>query len=415
MLAVIAADFIRNNRDEVLKGFDGRLKQGLYPMRAPLGYFDCGKGKPKAIDPGKGPLIRQMFELYASGRYSHWTLRAEMKKRGLRNHAGKVLSVNSTARILHNPFYIGIIKIERRGETFQGVHPPLIKKSVFDRVQSILLGRVPARPIKHDFTFRRLITCVTCGRTLYGELQKGHVYYRCHGRECRGTSYRESEIENRVRELLHLLQFDDVEFGDLRDLGEEANADDATAEEARQANLTRLINLCGERLTRLTDAFLDAAIDKATFEERKSKLLHERRELEDELANPDGLHKSANLLEKLELGSTAYLQFNSLIPAERRDVVESTVSNLSAEGKELAVTLQFPFDRIAAARNSHFGAPARRTARNGSKSCENQKAGYVSSRFTRAELKTLFDQLKQEMTCLPPAQHLQREAHLFQL
>jgi hypothetical protein len=44
---VVAADFIRNLREETKKGFYGRLKQGLFPPPAPLGYPGCGGGKPK--------------------------------------------------------------------------------------------------------------------------------------------------------------------------------------------------------------------------------------------------------------------------------------------------------------------------------------------------------------------------------
>jgi DNA invertase Pin-like site-specific DNA recombinase len=36
--AVVSADYIRNLREETRKGFYGRLKQGLYPLRAPIGY-----------------------------------------------------------------------------------------------------------------------------------------------------------------------------------------------------------------------------------------------------------------------------------------------------------------------------------------------------------------------------------------
>ena len=42
--AVVAADFIRNLREETKKGFYGRLKQGLYPICAPIGYLDRGGG-----------------------------------------------------------------------------------------------------------------------------------------------------------------------------------------------------------------------------------------------------------------------------------------------------------------------------------------------------------------------------------
>lgn len=46
--AVVAADYIRNLRDETKKGLQGRLKQGIYPFKAPLGYLDTGGGNPKA-------------------------------------------------------------------------------------------------------------------------------------------------------------------------------------------------------------------------------------------------------------------------------------------------------------------------------------------------------------------------------
>ncbi len=53
--AVVAADYVRNLREEAKKGFYGRLKQGILPRPAPVGYLDAGAGKPKTIDPVKGP------------------------------------------------------------------------------------------------------------------------------------------------------------------------------------------------------------------------------------------------------------------------------------------------------------------------------------------------------------------------
>lgn len=47
--AVVAADFIRNNRDEAMKGFSRCLKEGLYPLAPPVGYLSSGKKKPKEI------------------------------------------------------------------------------------------------------------------------------------------------------------------------------------------------------------------------------------------------------------------------------------------------------------------------------------------------------------------------------
>lgn len=53
--AVISTYYSRNLREEVKKGFYGRLKQGFYPMPAPLGYLDSGAGKAKTLDPQRAP------------------------------------------------------------------------------------------------------------------------------------------------------------------------------------------------------------------------------------------------------------------------------------------------------------------------------------------------------------------------
>src|SRR5665213_2010828 len=113
--AVVAADFIRNLREETRKGFYGRLKQGLYPLRAPIGYVDQGKGKAKTIDPVMGPLIRKAFELYGTARYSLETLGWELHRRGFRGCKGNVISLNGLTTMLNNPFYVGLIRIRKTG------------------------------------------------------------------------------------------------------------------------------------------------------------------------------------------------------------------------------------------------------------------------------------------------------------
>lgn len=363
--AVVAADYIRNLRQEVRKGFYGRLKQGFYPLPAPAGYLDRGKAVAKDIDPLAGPLVREAFELYGTGRYSLDTLRAEMRRRGLVGRRGRGLSKNSMSRMLHNPFYMGIIRIERTGETFQGLHKPLVTKALFERVQTIISGRFSEATIRNDFTFRRLIRCQRCGRSLTGERQKGHVYYRCHSPTCPGVSLRETEIERNTRDLLSLFALDDEELTDLGSLADAARATAAVDAETRRAELRLSLGRCDDRLTRLTDAFLDASIDKETFEHRKAALFVEKRGVLDALEQPELGTERAELLKKLELGNTAYLRFDSEIAAERRDAVQSAISNLVVEGKTLGFALRFPFDEIAKWRISHCGGPFRAEPRSG--------------------------------------------------
>jgi len=138
--AVVAADYIRNLREETRKGFYGRIKQGFYPLPAPLGYLDMGKAKAKELDPVRAPLVRRAFELYSTASWTLEQLRGELYKLGLRNRGGGSVSLNGLSKILNNPFYVGLIRLTRTGETFPGIHARLIPKSLFDRVQLVLRG-----------------------------------------------------------------------------------------------------------------------------------------------------------------------------------------------------------------------------------------------------------------------------------
>ncbi len=143
-------------------------------MGAPIGYLDQGKGKAKIPDPTKAPLVRKTFELYASGTYSpHSTSVDEAYRLGLRNRNAGKIHISSLSVILNNPFYIGLIRLKRTNETFPGVHEPIVPSRVFKRVQEMLRGKAPFRQQQHDFLFRRLLKCSTCGYSLIGERKKG--------------------------------------------------------------------------------------------------------------------------------------------------------------------------------------------------------------------------------------------------
>lgn len=367
--AVVAADFIRNHRQVVKMGFRGRLKQGLYPLPAPRGYLDQGKGKPKLVDPVVGPLVRQAFELYASGNYSIPLLRLEMERRGLRSAKGKALSLDALSQLLHNPFYTGLIHIRSTNETFQGVHEPLVKQAVFERVQAHMASRTFGRPHKHEPLFRRTIRCAVCEYSLIGEVQKGHTYYRCHSIGCRGTSLREVDIADDLRAFLRLVSVDEVDLGEFRDFLETNRADDAAHARRRRAENARLLAQCEGRLTRLTDALLDGDLDKDMYEARKAGLLKERRKLQDLLEAPEEETAGERLLKKLELGKTALVSLDTKFAPQLRDTLRKMTSNLSVREKNLDITACFPFDEIAKERLIRLGAPYSQIHRNGSTFC----------------------------------------------
>jgi DNA invertase Pin-like site-specific DNA recombinase len=363
--AVVAAHYIRNLREETLKGFYGRLKQGIYPMPALLGYLDGGAGKTKILDPVRAPLMKLAFQLYASGNYSLEALSDKLFALGLRTKSDKQVADSVLSRLLKNPFYMGVIKIRKTGESFLGAHEPLVSKALFDSVQEILEGKHVSGPHKHQHLFRRFIRCQYCDHSLSPERQKGHVYYRCHTNLCPTTTVREEIIDAAIREKLHALELHDSE---TRYLQRKFRRLEQTWDQDRQKMIAALelqIAKSKERLEKLTDAYLEGVLDKVSLHERQTTLIMERRELEDKLtaAKQKEFSVPKQLQEFFELAKAASLLYETAPFERKRRLLEKLTSNRTLSFKKVEITLAFPFSEIAKRFENKGGGPSRSTLR----------------------------------------------------
>jgi site-specific DNA recombinase len=360
-LAVISAHYIRNLREEVRKGIRGRLKQGLYPFRAFIGYLDQGGGKPKVPDPERAPFIRLAFELYTSGKFSLHALSDELHKRGLRSNTGKKVGANRLAEILRNRFYIGIIRIKRSGESYDGVHQAIVSKSLFDRAQDVLNGKLTKGPLTHDFLFRRMITCAHCKYRLVGERQKGTVYYRCYTRNWPTLSVREDVVEAAIQSHLVPFGFTTEESAELKERAASMRTETEKDRENQIRGLTLQIETISGRLARLMDIYLDGAVDRQVFEEKKLSLLMERKGFEEQrtrIANGE-LSFVDSLLKYLELLETAQLTYKNAFLPEKRLLVKTVTSNFLVHQKNVVVELKSPFREVANLTFVRIGGPYR--------------------------------------------------------
>ena len=357
--AVVAADYVRNLRDEVLKGFYGRLKQGIYPLPAPVGYLDKGAGIPKEIDPIAGPLVRYAFERYASGNIGLHDLQQDLAAKGLKTRrGGGPLSFNGLAHMLHNPFYIGIIRIDRRNESFQGAHTPLISKELFDRVQTIMEGKRVRPVVTHAFRYRSMVAHVGCTRRLTGELiKKRFIYYRCHGRPCRGISVPERVLDDGIKHTALQIAYNPQDLRDLRDLVGKTRESLSGDLERERRNIRVRLGECDTRLVRLTDALLDGAISKDVHNERHESLLREKRGLNDRLVALNAEPGWLRLYREFELKNTQVLRYEMLDDDEKRDLISRLCSNLALEGKNLMIALRSPYKEIVELQGFHHGGP----------------------------------------------------------
>lgn len=363
--AVVASDYIRNLREETIKGIYGRLRQGLYPFPAVIGYVDAGKGCPKKIDKVQAPLIKKVFELYSKGNIGLIELSDLMYEKGLRNKNGKKVTINGLSTILHNPFYFGIIRIEKTGEMFAGKHKPVISKALFDQVQAVFEGKNIPKSEKHFFIFRRQIYCARCRNLYIAEKQKGETYYRCHTRNCTKGTVKEDLINSEVLKFLKPLELNDLEYQFFRQEALKQSANSQAEFEADNKRLQLLQEQAADRLSKLADAYVDGVFDKETYINKKNELLLEKQSYKEKLSNLRASSDEANkkLDSFLELVNSAYLSYKSGTPEKKQELVKTIFSNCEIEDKNVSVKPYLPFQLIAERRVFTSGSPKREAAR----------------------------------------------------
>ncbi len=122
--------------------------------------------------------MRKSFELYATGNFALYEIRARMNAVGLLSCAGKRMSVSNYQSMFKNPFYYGVMSFN--GELFEGKHDPVISKRLFDEVHAVMDRKSKAKtPVLKPYLYRGLFQCGECGCVITTETQKGHNYLRC--------------------------------------------------------------------------------------------------------------------------------------------------------------------------------------------------------------------------------------------
>jgi site-specific DNA recombinase len=335
-MAVVSANYIRNLRDEIHKGQLGQVKRGLYPWGAPLGYRNNGKGKLKTPDTKTAPLIKQAFELYASGEHSYNSLLIELERRGLRNRHGNPLTMTGLTTMFSNPFYCGLIRMNRWGKTYEGKHKPIVSVALFNRVEHQRQNKRHKKVTRHNYRFRGLFRCGNCGGPMIAERQKGHVYYRCHEKDCPTKTVREEEIAAKLITELQHVRFSDADLATARakiaDLVRQYGDD--------RVDTTASLQLAEQhqKMERLTDAMIDRLIDRADFEERKAKLSLQIAETEERIAeNRTFVEKAQEVWSFLELAKSVASTYALGNAAEQRQVVKMATSNRRVVGKKITI------------------------------------------------------------------------------
>ena len=279
--------YVDNLSENVKRGNREKLRRGEWPGWATVGYLNDLRTHTIILEPNKHKLIKKMFELYATGKYSIERLLDVAKKIGLKGKTEKNLSRSNIENILKNPFYYGAMLYN--GEIYEGSHPPIIAKQLFDKVQEVLKQRSnPTREKTYNFTFRGFIRCGECGRMITAEIKKGrYIYYHCtkRGTECSQGFIREEDIVGQITCSLAKIWLNDrTATKILEDFEKHRKRENITAS-TEISLLEKELKITEEKIDRLLDGYISGLIDSNEYQIKKQKLVEQKFNLNQKLAD----------------------------------------------------------------------------------------------------------------------------------
>ena len=251
IMASMAQDESRKISSRVRWGHHQAIKNGVVLGNSNIfGYRKADKRL--YIDEEQAPIVRELFELYATGKYSMKNLETYLYNKGVRNTKGNKLSHSTMANIIKNPKYMGyyvgnkvqvvdmftkkqkflpeeewIIYKDETGE----IVPAIVSEELWERANEVLRLRSldviqKQNKTNHNNLLTGKLICAHCGKPYYRKdtvSKKGtaNSAWRCSGKikngsdSCPSLTIYEHEIIPILQDVFKSSQRNIEELSDL--------------------------------------------------------------------------------------------------------------------------------------------------------------------------------------------------------
>ena len=296
--------FVDSLSENTKRGLCQKVRRGEMPGLVPVGYINDSRTKTIVVDKRKAPIVKQTFEMFATGNYRILDIADFLAKNGLISKTGNNWKIDRVSRqILSNPFYYGHFRYLR--EIHEGVQEPIITKKLFDAVQLVLNKRSkPWSKPRVPKPYLGLFRCGECGMMITAEQKlkyykhtdhhATYTYYRCTKKskriKCNQCYTRQELLDSQVSEMIGKVSLrQDWAKEMLKKLDGEkielAHSCGAFVGEKREE--IRAIN---SKLQRLLDSYLDQDVDRESYLTKKENLLSSKKTLEEQIARIQQSH-----------------------------------------------------------------------------------------------------------------------------
>ncbi len=293
MLAVFAEFEHATIVDRITAGIERRAKEGRWATgKLPFGYR---RDEAKLVVPDEhaAPVVRRVFALYTDDRLGTTSIaRLLTDQHALGPARGWQPAV--VQLVLENEAYLG--RVHWRGQSYPGLHEPLVDEQTFARAQALLKERgedlTRRRGNRSDFLLSGVMRCGRCKRAYIGMSAKGngglYHYYACSGRQklgskaCGGERLNRDKLEAAVLDQLAKLYRDGDLIAAALETANRSRSQDRPALEEQRRTIAEAVRRSEHALDRYYHAFENGDLDASRFESRLAELETKRESLRDQ-------------------------------------------------------------------------------------------------------------------------------------
>jgi site-specific DNA recombinase len=220
-------------------------EQGVCTYKAPVGYLNTGDMYHKPLDPVRAPIIKELFEMAATGQWSlhdlaRWAIQQGFTMPPVRRRrteeetlaeeeddmrleieaVSRLPTFNGIHKMLTNRFYTGRLP-NNEGVWIPSVsHEALVADELFDRVQGQLQKKNKSAHYEQflNHPLRGFAYCAICGRVYTPYPKKGIMYYSARCKTgCANSlkSFNFDYISEKIGGLIERLSFTDEEIAEI--------------------------------------------------------------------------------------------------------------------------------------------------------------------------------------------------------
>jgi site-specific DNA recombinase len=386
---------VRMSGEDIKVKLQHKAMNGGTIGRAKLGYLNTRTDvdgrlvNTIGLDPARAPLVRQAWELYATGDYSLDALSEVMADQGLATRPSarwpaQAVSVNKLSQMLRDPYYTGVMVY--KGEIIpEGRHEAIVSQALFERVQEIMDSRQQrgSRSRIHHHYLKGMLYCQRChqaGRTCRLIFTEGlshtgtrYGYFKCRGRQegvCDLPHLPVWLVEESIEKTYATLPLADDFTDEVRHRLDACMQDEQRIVRETHTNLTKELATLDTKEERLLDLAEDDSLPRAKVKERLRAIQLERARIRESMQDTSQqLALGAQVLRAaLDLVSDPERLYLSAPDDSRQRLNQTFYTAFYLDDRALVTAaLKPPFDDLHSAaeafyRNRHAGARAERRA-----------------------------------------------------